>query len=284
MKKIICFLSLFVALNTFEVKGAYSLTKEEILSCVVSAEPRNKIDLIVKVYIIFKNNLYYYEYTLTSNPSSSQRIWLFAVDPLDPAKGKNQTYDEKGVEQKAPLGWKTTTGTPGLKVTALWGASEGHEIVSGTSTEGFLYATPTLPGITNYYAEGWAPIPEISCEFDDPIPGYDDLTPYGPGVTGKTIGPVEPPVIFNPSSFLSYIINLKKEAFNLGWITNKGIEQSLNTKLENAKRKLDAGDTKTAKNILNAFLNEVEAQKDKHLTSEAYGLLKYNVQYFIERL
>ncbi|MBI4822893.1 MAG: hypothetical protein HY805_01510 [Nitrospirae bacterium] len=47
------------------------------------------------------------------------------------------------------------------------------------------------------------------------------------------------------------------------------------------------------KNILNALINEIEAQgcetyegcpKGKHLLPEAYALLKYNVLYLIERL
>ena len=77
---------------------------------------------------------------------------------------------------------------------------------------------------------------------------------------------------------------MKHEAFSLGWITNQGIEQSLDAKLENAKKKIEQGNTNAAKNILEAFINEVEAQKDKHLTSEAYGLLKYNVEYLIGKL
>ena len=77
---------------------------------------------------------------------------------------------------------------------------------------------------------------------------------------------------------------MKHEAFSLGWITNQGIEQSLDAKLENAKKKIEQGNKNAAKNILGAFINEVEAQRDKHLTSEAYGLLKYNVEYLIGKL
>ena len=77
---------------------------------------------------------------------------------------------------------------------------------------------------------------------------------------------------------------MKHEAFKLGWITNQGIEQSLDAKLDNAKKKIEQGNKNAAKNILGAFINEVEAQRDKYLTSEAYGLLKYNVQYLIGKL
>lgn len=36
--------------------------------------------------------------------------------------------------------------------------------------------------------------------------------------------------------------------------------------------------------MLNAFINELEAQKEKHLNIEEYVLLKYNAEYLIEKL
>jgi len=50
---------------------------------------------------------------------------------------------------------------------------------------------------------------------------------------------------------------------------------------------------RTAKNVLSALVNEVEAQgcaiyddcpSGKHLTPEAWALLKYNVEYLLDRL
>ncbi|MBI5892184.1 MAG: hypothetical protein HZB79_00780 [Deltaproteobacteria bacterium] len=276
MIRIIYTALLFFALSLFIIEKSFSLTKEEILSCVVSAEPRNKVDMIVKAQLLFDGKFFQYDYTLISKSTSSQKVVMFSVDPFDKRKGKYQTYDDKGIEQKAPTGWNTTVGL--TRITALWGSDKGYELAPGGSVTGFSYITPTLPGIMDYYAEGLAPIPEVSCEFDEPIPGYDDLTPYGPGVVGKTIGPTAPPADFEPIDFLNYIINMKHETFSLGWIPNKGIEQSLDVKLNAAKKKIEVGDIKTAQNILSAFLNELEAQK-KHLTSEAYGLLRYNVEY-----
>ena len=151
-----------------------------------------------------------------------------------------------------------------------------------------------LPGIADYYAVGDASLPRcpegMAVDF---IPGYHDLTLYGPGIVGKTIGSTPPPADFKPIEFLDYIISMKHEAFSLGWVKNKGIENSLDVKLNNAKKKIEQGNIIAAKNILNAFINEVEAQgcetyqncpEGKHLTPEAYALLKYNVQYLIGKL
>jgi uncharacterized protein YceK len=109
------------------------------------------------------------------------------------------------------------------------------------------------------------------------IPGNHD-------VRQKTIGPADPPSPFTATVFLDSLISYKHQALALGWITNQGIANSLDQKLENARKQLERGNNKAAKNMLEAFLNEVEAQKDKHLTSEAYALLKYNAEYLASKL
>lgn len=101
---------------------------------------------------------------------------------------------------------------------------------------------------------------------------------------GLTIGPTAPPLSFSPLAAIDTLVSYKHQALTLGWITNQGVANSLDQKLENARKQLERGNNKAAKNILEALLNEVEAQKDKHLTSEAYALLKYNAEYLISKL
>jgi hypothetical protein len=103
-------------------------------------------------------------------------------------------------------------------------------------------------------------------------------------VRGVTIGPTAPPLMFSPLAAIDTLISYKHQALTLSWITNQGIANSLDQKLDNARKQLQRGNNKAAKNMLEAFLNEVEAQKDKHLTSEAYALLKFNAEYLISKL
>jgi len=105
-------------------------------------------------------------------------------------------------------------------------------------------------------------------------------------VKGITIGPTAPPANFVSIIFLDTIMSYKHQAFHLGWIKNQGIVTSLDQKLENAKDLLQKGNTKAARNILGAFVNEVEAlnKQGEHITSEAYALLKFNVEYLLEKL
>ena len=44
------------------------------------------------------------------------------------------------------------------------------------------------------------------------------------------------------------------------------------------------GQSETAANQLNAFINELDAQKDQKITSEGYYLLKPIAEYLITRL
>jgi hypothetical protein len=229
---------------------------------------------------------YQYHYILISLPSSRQSIFMFNIIISDVTRINAMA---------GPPAWMAPVKIPPQSDAALflgryprvdWGTwAIETEIRPGASLSGYAVTSDDLPGIIDYYLEGFTPLPEcpggMAVDF---IPGYDDLTPYGPGVVGRTIGPVQPPATFIPLVFLDYISSLKQEAFKLGWIKNKGIEESLDAKLESAKAALQRGQPKTASNALNALLNEVEAQQGKGLTSEAYGLLKYNVLYLMERL
>ncbi len=92
----------------------------------------------------------------------------------------------------------------------------------------------------------------------------------------------EKSVNFKVIATIDSLVVVKERCFELGWIDNSGIRTSLDTKLENAKKKIDTQDYKTAGNILNAFLNEVKAQTDKHITPEAANILSADGNYVLE--
>jgi hypothetical protein len=116
------------------------------------------------------------------------------------------------------------------------------------STDGFAVESPGLTGIMNAYFRGYAPI------------------------------------LAFPLTFIDTIASYKHQAFDLGWIDNQGIVTSLDAKLDSAKKYLEQGQTIPAINELEAFVIEVEAQKNTHLNSEPYALLKYNAGYLIAEL
>jgi hypothetical protein len=63
-----------------------------------------------------------------------------------------------------------------------------------------------------------------------------------------------------------------------GEIDNAGVCNSLTAKLTNAQSSLDKDNLTPAVNLLNAFLNEVAAQTEKHISTLAGGILSGDVQ------
>ena len=88
----------------------------------------------------------------------------------------------------------------------------------------------------------------------------------------------------NPEILLDQMIGYIEKPSGAGDINHRGIANSLTQKLEHARRQLQKNKIKQAANQLNAFLNELEAQKEKHVIEQAYDLLKYNAEYLIARL
>ena len=58
----------------------------------------------------------------------------------------------------------------------------------------------------------------------------------------------------------------------------------MEVKLNNVQKHLDNEKPKQAANVLHAFIHEVNAQKDKALSSEAYALLFFNGEYLLKKL
>lgn len=65
------------------------------------------------------------------------------------------------------------------------------------------------------------------------------------------------------------LISEKHQFYDTGLIDNKGIMTSLDAKLNAAQAALMRGEPKTAKNILNAMINEARAQAGKHVEAGA---------------
>lgn len=61
--------------------------------------------------------------------------------------------------------------------------------------------------------------------------------------------------------------------YELKDISNKGIYNSLSKKVDNAEKQEEKGKYNTAINHINAFINEVEAQRGKHVREDAADIL-----------
>lgn len=82
------------------------------------------------------------------------------------------------------------------------------------------------------------------------------------------------------------LVTLKQDlenAFKLSLISSQGIYKSLLQKLNNAGKSYNRGQIKAAINILQAFINETEAQRGKQLTNDAAAILAEDAELLIQK-
>jgi hypothetical protein len=190
------------------------------------------------------------------------------------------------VGSSAPKGWMCGYGMRAGYSTATYGWSAGEDpttIKPGASSE-FSLTSYGLPAVREILIEPDINLERLPEEYKENLEKTIALTNKVKWL-GKTIGPKAPPKIFSLSQAIVDLKSLLTEAAELKWLQDKNSwRQSIEAKLDAAKKKLDLGDKKSASNILNALLSEIDAQKNKQLTSEGYALLYYNVKYLISKI
>jgi hypothetical protein len=72
--------------------------------------------------------------------------------------------------------------------------------------------------------------------------------------------------------------------YDRGDFDNKGIYRSLFAKAENAVKQYNKGNAKAATNLLNSFINELQAQNGKHVTEMAAKMLIHHAQMAIDQI
>ncbi len=183
---------------------------------------------------------------------------------------------------RAPVNWYADLSTA---KTVSWGnAGEKFRLLPGQSLDGFEITSRGLPGLRSVTVEAQFFLPPVQGSVGDEDFAIEREVRRKLMLVRTTIGPTAPPAVFVPLDFLKTIQGYKEEAVKQGWITNAGVANSLDVKLNAAQRALTRGETTTAKNTLHALLNEVDAQTGKKLAPEAVALLKFNTEFLLSRL
>ncbi len=63
-----------------------------------------------------------------------------------------------------------------------------------------------------------------------------------------------------------------------------GVAKSIIKKLTKVRRECMRGKFGEAREILRALIRQVNAQRGKHLTEEAYALIKFNAEFLLEKI
>ena len=99
-----------------------------------------------------------------------------------------------------------------------------------------------------------------------------------------TIGIVPVPEANSGVGLVLFLEAARSGACDLTWISSPGICNSLAQKLTAASAALARGDTVAAKDQLGAFRNELDAQRGKHVSENAYWLLRPNATWVVAHL
>ncbi|WP_138431954.1 FIMAH domain-containing protein [Fodinibius saliphilus] len=231
--------------------------------------PRDKLSISVKSFVTKKDGALHYQYILKNKENSKQGINEFYLLPQ---------IKKLVIEHTSKHGWRFSdrNRTP-FFFWSDWGM-EQDEILAGETDSSFSYSTKALPFISRYYIQGANETP-TDVSFEDIV---EDIKTNS--VSGYTLGPANPPDPFDASVFTDSLQSYTTRACQLEWITNRGVCNSLEKKLQNVKLQLERGNIRTVTNNVQAFLNEVEAVHRNHLTSEGYSLLYFNTEYLLKQL
>lgn len=138
----------------------------------------------------------------------------------------------------------------------------------------------------------------VSCVAEPPVWPSGEATPvaafdtanrvndaYVGGKRVDMVVPAKDPTSFSvPDHGVGLVLTDLGRACGLGWVQEPGICNSLGVKLKHAQAALLAGGTQAGRAGLEAFRNELAAQRGKHVGELAFQLLDLNAGFILARL
>lgn len=158
-----------------------------------------------------------------------------------------------------------------LRPVAEWGKLS-RLITPGDSTPPLQYTAHGMLDVVQYWAEIDAPLDSLITDTPPDSSLSADTTVTIKGSKGFTIGVGAMPADLSSAALSIRLAGLIDRVCALGWIDNDGVCNSLK-----AKAKAKSGS-------LNAMRNELDAQRGKHVSEDAYLLLSFNANALLASL
>ncbi len=269
----------FLIIFTINGYGKYWRTD----SCEV--ETASEINAEISVNVELKDGWYEYTYNVKNLSTSKWKIsflWLHTKDIYNRCDFTNLSY-YSSPDEDLPIEPKNENlpdiSTTGTKESKDIGSSIGwlfRDILKPGSDKVIFVKTKLLPTISDYYIRGPA---YIRCEYGTAggfYDGYDNETPYGPGVVGKTLVPGK----FSDNKF-AHIKKLKEElekAVKIKWIKDKSSYEALIKVLDEFENLIKSGIG--AREKAEGLVERVKVLRDKGLIKdEVYQMMKVHFLY-----
>ena len=158
-------------------------------------------------------------------------------------------------------------------------------LIQGTSLGPFQVFSPGLPTIRSFET---APYYEPTVESEDDAVAVAEVMEVATSLTltGKTIGPTAPPVLFDAQVFLETMRGYIAESQTLDWLSDPALAMTLTGYLDTVAAAISSGDTAGAELALASFIAAlpVPPASTAACTSECAGLLVFNAQYILGQL
>ncbi len=216
-----------------------------------------------------------FQYYWSNSPKSEQRMSNFSLG------GVQKSFLPLNLTNWFFIGWMRDYPVAGWMVFAPF--EYNVSLQPGKSQVGILLHTQALPGIVNYYAQGFRSPPDFGVS----NPNYkssaeNDL--FNNSYIGNTIGPVDPPNPFAPLNFLDSLTSFTTRSRQLDWIKQQPISDKYTGYFSTAKTALQKNQISLTRTTLTQVLHDVDVDSSSTLTSEAYALIKYNTEYLLAHL
>ncbi|GEM_PF-6484933 len=246
--------------------------------------PANRLHAVVTARVERDptGNNFRYTYAVRNLPNSQRELQvLYIAIGADVSKAESPDatwgpsvaftdYLKKALE--TPSGWRwsqTRGGRAGLR--------------PGESAYGFAFHSPGLPTPMRCFADIQKGMKGVGEEVPEELmAALDPVTWLIP--KGVTIGPVTPPEKLEPAKFLMEIEGMIEVATQQGWILSPPIAKEFRDSLAASATLMGRTDSRAKRAALEAILKRVEEEKDKALLSEAYAILRYNLEFLLSRI
>jgi hypothetical protein len=258
------------------VTGLYTLVYVDAAGATqrVQVVPADRVDVVVRVDV--------------QAAASGQYVFSFGIENRGSLTGSKAVVS---LEVPCPQNASPTS------VTAGWSKHVGRfrnarscsffrgppRLQPGKLETGLVVTSSNLPAISPVTVQGDAAPVDWPSDESTPQEAYAVADRVGLGGGGGrdvvSLAPIRPiAVLADPLTAVPLIRSDLAQACKLGWVDNEGVCNSLDVKLSGA---LDGPTLKLQ--ALEAFLNELSAQHNKHVSQEAFALLSVNVKALIDQ-